>query len=317
MTGGPHFSTSSLMYRGILSTLNNKTKEFFVGLVIASFNNHLSHFSDLERSIVGQPVIPSPTKNMPPKSDPKKKVTHPKITPAPRDRTGQGLVSYPQTKEGGLNKYAKSIKNKRLDEAVDNLDIAAKAKHATESKSTMEVMGVKLEATMIIWILINEDTDEVLAKLIATGLDNHKSSGSTIQVLCTEAAKNVKETFEEEKINDFLDKILDSFVDNHNDLGELLVDQTGDFMSDKIKQLLGNVEEVLEGAFLDILKLLADNSDDEIIDIPSVPSGDNLKDITRVTDYINGLIIDLTVKKLELPSRTPRDRDSNVVLLCF
>merc|ERR1712002_900727 len=126
--------------------------------------------------------------------------------------------------------------------------------------------------------------------------------------LCTEAAKNVKETFDGENISEFLDNILNSFVDNHNDLGELLVDQTGDLMSDKIKQLLGNVEEVLERTFLDILKLLADNSDDEIIDIPSEPSGDNLKDITRVTDYINRLIIDLTVKKLELPSRTPREK---------
>ena len=176
----------------------------------------------------------------------------------------------------------------------------------------MEILGVKLEATKIIWILINEDADEVLAKLIAAGLDYHKNTGSTIQVLCTEAMKNIKETFEEEKINDFLDTILASFVDNHNDLGELLVDQTGDFMSDKIKQLLGNVETVLEGAFLEILELLANNSDDEIIDLPSVPSGENLKDITRVTDYINRLIIELTIKKLELPSRTSRDRDSIV-----
>ena len=276
MTGGPHFLTPSLMHQGVLSILNNKTKEFIVGQVIASFNDHLSNFSDLERSIVGQPIIPSPSKIMPPKILPNKKVTHPKIAPAPRDRTQQGLVSYPQTKEGGLNKYAKSVKNKRLEEAVDNLDIAAKAKHTDESKSTMEILGVKLEATKIIWILINEDTDEDLAKLIATGLDHHKNIGSTIQVLCTEASKNVKETFEEEKINDFLDKILTSFVDNHNDLGELLVDQTGDFMSDEIKQLIGNVEEVLEGAFLEILKQLASNSDDEIIDIPSVPSGDKL-----------------------------------------
>ena len=275
------------MHQGFLSTLDNKTKEFIVGLVIAKFNDHLSHFSDLEKSIVGQAIIPSPSKIMPPKTIPKKKVSHPKIDPAPRDRTGQGLVHYPQTKEGGLNKYARSINNKRLEEAVDNLDIAAKAKHKSESKSTMEILGVKLEAAKLIWILINEDADEVLAKLIAAGLDSLKNTGSTIQALCTEAMENIKETFEEDQLNDFFESILASFVDNHNDLGELLVDETGDFMSDKLKQLLGNDQTVLEGAISEILKLLASNSDDEIIDIPSVPSGDNLEDITRVTDYIN------------------------------
>ena len=186
------------------------------------------------------------------------------------------MVNYPQTKEGGLNKYAKSVKNKRLEEAVDNLDIAAKAKHKSESKSTMEILGVKLEAAKLIWILINEDADEVLAKLIAAGLDSLKNTGSTIQALCTEAMENIKETFEEDQLNDFFESILASFVDNHNDLGELLVDQTGDYMSEKLKQLLGNVQTVLEGAIREILKLLASNSDDEIIDIPSVPSGDKL-----------------------------------------
>ena len=164
------------MHQGFLSTLDNKTKEFIVGLVIANFNEHLSHFSDLEKSIVGLPIVPSPSKNMPPKDKPKKKVNHPKIDPAPRDRSGQGLVNYPQTKEGGLNKYAKSIKNERLEEAVDNLDIAAKAKHKSESKSTMEILGVKLEAAKLIWIIINEDADEVLAKLIAAGLDSLKKN---------------------------------------------------------------------------------------------------------------------------------------------
>ena len=116
------------MYEGVFSTLNNKTKEFIVGLVITSFNEHLSHFSDLEKSIVGQPIIPSPAKNMPPKSNPKKAADHPKIAPAPRDKAPIGKVHYPQTKEGGLNKYARSEKDKRLGDAVDNLDIALKAR---------------------------------------------------------------------------------------------------------------------------------------------------------------------------------------------
>ena len=114
------------MYEGAFSTLTNKTKEFIVGLVITSFNEHLSHFSDLEKNIVGQRVIPSPAKNMPPKSNPKKNAAE--IAPFPRDRGPFGKVQYPQIKEGGLNKYARSEKDKRLEEAVDNLDIALKSR---------------------------------------------------------------------------------------------------------------------------------------------------------------------------------------------
>ena len=92
------------MNEGALSTFNNKTKNFIVGLVIASFNESLSHFSDLEKNIVGQRVVPSPARNM----ATKKPGRHPKIDPAPRDRAPFGSVKYPQIKEGGLNKYAKS-----------------------------------------------------------------------------------------------------------------------------------------------------------------------------------------------------------------
>ena len=90
------------MNEGALSTFN-KTKNYLVGLVIAIFNVSLSHFSDLEKNIVGQRVVPSPAKNMPPKTKPNKKVgNHPKIDPAPRDRAPFGTVKYPQLNEGGL-----------------------------------------------------------------------------------------------------------------------------------------------------------------------------------------------------------------------
>ena len=161
------------MYEGAFSTLTNKTKEFIVGLVITSFNESLSHFSDLEKNIVGQRVIPSPAKNMPPKINPKKNAaTQPKIDPAPRDRGPIGKVQYPQIKEGGLNKYARSEKDKRLEEAVDNLDIALKSRFVIDSKNTTEVMKVKIEAKKLIWILINEDPEKELAALIATMLDS-------------------------------------------------------------------------------------------------------------------------------------------------
>ena len=153
------------MYEGAFSTLTNKTKEFIVGLVITSFNESLSHFSDLEKNIVGQRVIPSPAKNMPPKINPKKNAaTQPKIDPAPRDRGPIGKVQYPQIKEGGLNKYARSEKDKRTAEAVDNLDIALKSRFTSDSKETTDVMGLKIEAEHLIWIL---DSDKELAGIIA------------------------------------------------------------------------------------------------------------------------------------------------------
>ena len=122
------------MNEGALSTFN-KTKNYLVDLVIATFNVSLSHFSDLEKNIVGQRVVPSPARNM----ATKKPGRHPKIDPAPRDRAPFGSVKYPQIKEGGLNKYAKSEKDERAAEAFDNLDIVIKSSFASDTKETFEV----------------------------------------------------------------------------------------------------------------------------------------------------------------------------------
>ena len=143
------------MIESALSTIN-KTKNYFVDLVIANFNESLSLFSGLEKNFVGQRVVPSPAKNM----GPTKPVRHPKIDPAPRDRAPFGSVKYPQIKEGGLNKYAKSEKDKRAAEAVDNLDIVLKSRFANDSKETTEVMGLNLGDEKLIWILINEDSEK-------------------------------------------------------------------------------------------------------------------------------------------------------------
>ena len=72
-------------------------------------------------------------------------------------------MKYPQINEGGLNKYARSEKDKRAAEAVDNLDIALKSRFTSDSKETTDVLGLKIEADKLIWILINEDTDKELA----------------------------------------------------------------------------------------------------------------------------------------------------------
>ena len=133
------------MIENILSTIN-KTKNYFADLVIANFNESLSLFSDLERNISGQPVVPSPAKNMAPPKNGRQN----KIDPAPRDKAPSGTVKYPQIKEGGLNKYAKTEKDKRTAKAVDNLDIILKSRFAHESKETTEVMGLNIEANKLI-----------------------------------------------------------------------------------------------------------------------------------------------------------------------
>ena len=242
---------------------------------------------------------------MPPKINPKKNAaTHPKIDPAPRDR-GQGKVHYPQTKEGGLNKYARSEKDKRLEEAVDNLDIALKSRFEINSKSTTEIMEVKIEATKLIWILINEDPEKELATLIAEMLDSIQHTGSTIQTLCKNAIDDKNEVFKDQTgtIDRFLETILSSFVDNHKDLGELLVDKNGENLSDDIRKLLHDSQNLIDDAILSILEQLAICSPDEILDVPSLLNRDALAKSPKVIDYFDRVIMELTIKNLELPKK--------------
>ena len=89
------------MIDNILSTIN-KTKDYFTDLVIANFNESLSLFSDLERNISGQTVVPSPAKTKTTMA-PTKGRQPTKLDPAPRDTSASWSVSYPQNKEGSLN----------------------------------------------------------------------------------------------------------------------------------------------------------------------------------------------------------------------
>ena len=82
------------MIERTLSTIN-KTKNYFTDLVIANFNESLSLFSDLEKNISGQPVVPSPAKNMAPPKNGRQN----KIDPAPRDKALFGSVKYTQIKK--------------------------------------------------------------------------------------------------------------------------------------------------------------------------------------------------------------------------
>ena len=80
----------------ILSFINT-TKDYFTDPVIVNFNESLSLFSGLERI---------------------------KLDPTSRDTTAAG--------EGGLNKFAKSEKDKRSAKVLDNLDINLKHRFTTK-----------------------------------------------------------------------------------------------------------------------------------------------------------------------------------------
>ena len=117
-------------------------------------------------------------------------------------------------------------------------------------------MEVKIEATKLIWILINEDPEKELATLIAEMLDSIQHTGSTIQTLCKNAIDDKNEVFKDQTgtIDRFLETILSSFVDNHKDLGELLVDKNGENLSDDIRKLLNDSQNIIYDAILSILE---------------------------------------------------------------
>merc|ERR1712215_305081 len=127
-------------------------------------------------------------------------------------------------------------------------------------------MGVKFEASKLIWILINEDAEESLVNLIAAGLESFKTNSSNIKNLCKKVTDDKKEALNYEQIDNFLEKTITSFVDNHKDLGDLLVYDTGDQMSDQIRTQLGNDKVVLERAIDDILNQISRDSPEEQID---------------------------------------------------
>ena len=104
-----------------------------------------------------------------------------KLDPAPRDTAPSGTVKYPQNKEGGLNKYAKTEKDKRSAKAIDNFDITLKSKFKHEFKDTTEVMGLNIEATKLIWILFNEDNEQGVAVTLQISRTKRKHDSPSLQ----------------------------------------------------------------------------------------------------------------------------------------
>merc|ERR1712055_931318 len=96
--------------------------------------------------------------------------------------------------------------------------------------------------------------------------------------------------------------------DNHKDLGELLVDRNGENLIDDIRKLLQDSQNIIDDAILSILEQLAICSPDEILDVPSLLNKGTLANSSKVTDYFDRVIMELTIKNLELPKKTPIDK---------
>ena len=109
-----------------------------------------------------------------------------------------------------MNKYAKSEKDKRAAEAVDNLNIVLKSSFASDTKETFEVMGLKIEAKQLIWILINEDSDKELAGVIAAIFQSLEQTENTIRPLCSGAIQNRIEILENQ--GNSINNIYETFI---------------------------------------------------------------------------------------------------------
>ena len=66
--------------------------------------------------------------------------------PAPHDNSTAGSVSYPQNKEGGLNKFSNGEKDARNAKAIDNFNITLKERYGHQAKSATDIMGLTIEA---------------------------------------------------------------------------------------------------------------------------------------------------------------------------
>ena len=184
-----------------------------------------------------------------------------KPDPALWDTAASGSVSYPQNKEGGLNKFAKSEKDKRFAKAFDNFDITRKQRLKHDYKTTTDVMGLNIETTKLIWILFNEDTELRVAGIILALFKSLQQKENTIRPLCKGAldrrdeiiTKNVKQ------INDVLETLKSNFIDNQGDFAELLVEEDNEgVMADLIEKKMNEKPEAVDDAIFSIIKHMAD-----------------------------------------------------------
>ena len=108
--------------------------------------------------------------------------------------------------------------------------------------------------------------------------------------------KNVKQ------INDVLETLKSNFIDNQGDFAELLVEEDNKgVMADLIEKKMNEKPEAVEDAIFSIIKHIADCNEDV-----AAPSFSNYEDDTAHYDKV---IIELTIKNLDLPKNTPKTRE--------
>ena len=110
---------------------------------------------------------------------------------------------------------------------------------------------------------------------------------------------NKKEILEHqvEDINTFYDTLLSSFVDNLEDLGELLIDKNEENLKDVIVNALSATTDILDDAIFSVIKHMAEYSSSKAAGVPSFTNSS--EDI----DYYDKVIMELTIKNLELPKK--------------
>ena len=109
---------------------------------------------------------------------------------------------------------------------------------------------------------------------------------NTIHPLCSDALKNMV------KINKVTETLVSSFVDNHEDFGELLVDDDDGELAVLIQKKLSDVPNAWDDAIFSVIQRMADYSTEEAATTPSFTSS------TEDLDHYDKVIIELTIKNL-------------------
>ena len=92
------------------------------------------------------------------------------------------------------------------------------------------------------------------------------------------------------------------FVDIQENLGELSVDKNGEELSEIIRNKISEVPHFLDQAIFSVIEHMAAYTSNEASGIPSFSN--NAEDL----NYYDKVIMELTIKNLELPKNTGSTR---------
>ena len=107
-----------------------------------------------------------------------------------------------------------------------------------------------------------------------------------------------------DSINTIYETLLSCFVDNHEDLGELLVDKNGENLSEVIRNKLSEIPNILDQAIFSVIEYMAAYSPSKASGVPSFSNS------TEDINYYDEVIMELTIKNLELPKKTLANKNA-------